>query len=124
MVLVDGAEHGVNVLISYWDANVVTTEEVIEELAELAPVEPGIAVGVVLVEVFHHFLAQLFFILLKGVKLGLGGFELTFTKVCGVNHLGYLTSDKNIFPHKNFHNPLNQINSHSKHTHIYTNLLY
>ena len=102
MVLVDGAEHGINVLVSDWDANVVTTEEVDEELAELAPVKPGIAVGVVLVEVFHYFLAQLFFIFLELVKLGFGGFKLTITEVCGVNHIGYLTSDKNIFRLKFF----------------------
>ena len=114
MVLVDGAEDGVNVLISDGDANVVTSEEIDEELTELAPVEPGIAVGVVLVEVFHHFLAQQFFILLECVELGLGGLKLTFTKVCGVNHIGwmftYLTSDKNIFRLNNvFHNlTLNQ----------------
>ena len=123
MVLVDGSEHGVDVLVSDWDANVVRTEEIDEELAELAPVKPGIAVGVVLVEVFHNFLAQLFFILLESVKLGLGGLKLTFTEVCGVNHLGYLTSDKYIFQLKMFHNPLNQITliNHLNHTHLHTN---
>ena len=101
MVLIDGAEHGVNVLVGDGDTNVVTSEEIVEELTELAPVKPGIAVGVVLVEVFHNFLAQQFFVLLERNELSLCCFKLAFTEVCGVNHIGwmftYLTSDKNIF---------------------------
>ena len=54
MVLVDISEHGIDVLVGDGHANVVASEEISIELAELASVEVRIAIVVVLIEVLHH----------------------------------------------------------------------
>lgn len=59
MVLVDGSEHGVDVLVSDRDANVVLGKELIEELAQLTSIEESIAIIIVLSEVLLHFFDKL-----------------------------------------------------------------
>ena len=59
MVLVNGSEHGVDVLVSDRDANVVLGKELIEELAQLTSIEESIAIIIVLSEVLLHFFDKL-----------------------------------------------------------------
>ena len=64
----------------------VAAEEVTDELAELAPVEEGIVVVIVLRKVLHHFLSQLLMVVLEGLKLGKGGFKFALAEICWVDH--------------------------------------
>ena len=87
MVLVDRAEHSINVLVGDGDADMVFAEEVHEELAELAPIEERIAVGIVRAEVLLDLLSELSVVSLESLKLIDGGLELAFLEVCRVDHV-------------------------------------
>lgn len=86
VVLVDISEHGVDVFVGDGHANVVTSEEILNELAELASVEVRIAIVVVLVEVLHHFLSEASLFLLETLQLSEGGIEFSFLEVCWIDH--------------------------------------
>ena len=86
VVLVDISEHGVDVFVGDGHANVVTSEEILNELAELASVEVRIAIVVVLVEVLHHFLSEASLVLLETLQLSEGGIKFSFLEVCWVDH--------------------------------------
>ena len=86
VVLVDRSEHGVDVFVGEGHANVVTSEELSKELAELASVEVGIAIVIVLIEVLHHFLSEASLVLLEALELSERGFKFSFLEVCKVDH--------------------------------------
>ena len=87
MVLVDRAEHSINVLVGDRDADVVFAEEIHEELAELTPIEERIAVGIVRAEVLLDLFSELSVVSLESLKLFDGGLELAFLEVCRVDHV-------------------------------------
>lgn len=86
VVRVNAAEHGVDVLVSDGHSDVVVTEEVAKELAELTPVQESIVVVIVLREVLHHLLGELRLVTIEGLELSKGGLEFTLLKVCWVDH--------------------------------------
>ena len=94
VVAVDGAEHGVDVFVGNGHADVVATEELVEELAQLASVEPRVAIIVVVIEVSSHLSRELGIVAGESVQLGLGSLKLACVKVAWVNHffLLYLLS--------------------------------
>ena len=54
MILIDGAEDSVDVLVRDGHLDVVLAEEVTEELAELLPIQELVTIVIVLLEVLHH----------------------------------------------------------------------
>ncbi len=69
MVGVDLSEDCVHILVSDWEPDVVSGEEAGQEFAQLAAVEPGIAIGVVLIKVLLNFLCQLCWVCLEVLEL-------------------------------------------------------
>ena len=86
VVLVDRSEHGVDVFVGDGHANVVTSEEISKELAELASVKVRIVIVVVLLEVLHHFLGEASLVLLEALELIEGSIKFSFLEVCWVDH--------------------------------------
>ena len=78
MVLVDISEHGIDVLVGDGHANVVASEEISIELAELASVEVRVAIVVVLIEVLHHILSEASLVVLESLQLSEGCILFSF----------------------------------------------
>ena len=86
MVLVNRAEQGVHVLVRDGHANVVTSEEVGQELAKLASVQVRVLVVVVLLKILHDFFRELRLVIVELLKLVEGRLEFSFLEVRWVDH--------------------------------------
>ena len=86
VVLVNRAEQGVDILVRDWHANVVTSEEVGQELAKLASVQVRVVVVVVLLEILHDFFSELSLVIVELLKLVEGSLEFSFSEVRWVDH--------------------------------------
>ena len=85
MILIDGAEYRVDILVRNWNLDVVLAEEVTEELAELLPVKELVAIVIVLLEVLHHFFSEGFLIVLELLQLVEGLVEFSFGKFATID---------------------------------------
>ena len=85
MILIDGAEDSVDVLVRDGNLDVVLAEEVTEELAKLLPVKELVAIVIVLLKVLHHFFCEGILIALELLQLVEGLFEFSFTKFATID---------------------------------------
>ena len=86
MILVNRAENCVYILVCDRNSNVILAKEVQKELAKLTSVEMCILVTVILTEVVLNFRTKLILVALERTKLDECSVELTFSKVCRINH--------------------------------------
>lgn len=86
VIRVNRAEHSIDILVGDGHADVITFEEVVEELAELTPVQECIVVVIVLLEVRHDLTRELLLITAESLELSESCLEFAFTEICWVDH--------------------------------------
>ena len=86
MVLVDGAEDGIDVLVCDGHFDVIPAEKVGEELTEFFPVKELVTIIVILLEVLHHFLSQGSLVTREFLQLSVSLIEFTFGEFGLVDH--------------------------------------
>ena len=110
MVRVNGTENRIDVLVRDRHTDVVTSKELVEELAEFASVKEGIVVVVVLSKVLHDLLVKLNFVVGEVLKLGKGGVKLAFLEICWVDHLLKICLSFKVIKIKNLFTTLPNLN--------------
>ena len=86
MVLVDGAEDGIDVLVRDGHFDVIPAEKVGEELTEFFPVKELVTIIVILLEVLHHFLSKGGLVTREFLQLSVSLIEFTFGELGLVDH--------------------------------------
>ena len=85
MILIDGAEDSVDVLVRDGHLDVVLAEEVTEELAELLPIQELVTIVIVLLEVLHHFFDKGLLVGLELLQLVERLVELALSKISTID---------------------------------------